>query len=108
MENAGSDASEGRIAALEKKVIEMEALVDGFTRELLDLKAVNRGLSKHSKDQNPQEPKSPQIIVQGSPVRDAVAVDETAPQQQDSNTVLVRSGLRAEDPDTPADDRKWS
>ena len=48
MESSGSGAGEDRIAALEKKVKEMEALVKGLTQELLDLKSIAMKMSKQT------------------------------------------------------------
>ncbi len=55
METSGSAATEDRIAALEKKVREMEALVKGLTQELLDLKSVAMKMSKQSEERSRQE-----------------------------------------------------
>jgi hypothetical protein len=53
MESSG--ASEDRIAALEKKVREMEALVKGLTQELLDLKSIAMKMSKQTEERSRQE-----------------------------------------------------
>jgi hypothetical protein len=47
--NPGAESDE-RIAALEKKVKEIEALVKGLTEELLDLKAIAMRLSRASEE----------------------------------------------------------
>ena len=47
VENSGSGAaSEDRIAALEKTVTDMEALVKGLTEEFLDLRTIIMKMSK--------------------------------------------------------------
>jgi hypothetical protein len=103
MEKSGSDAGENCVAALEKKVNEMEALVEGLTQELLDLKAINMEISKHTEECSLQELKCMQMAVQGTQVPPgAVAVGGTAPQ---GSMVMVRSGARDEDaePQPPAE-----
>ncbi len=73
MESSGSGAGEDRVAALEKKVNEMEALVKGLTQELLDLKSIAMKMSKQTEERSRQELKRVQPIVQGSQVPGAVA-----------------------------------
>ena len=68
MESSGSGAGEDRVAALEKKVNEMEALVKGLTQELLDLKSIAMKMSKQTEERRRQELKRMQPIVQGSQV----------------------------------------
>ena len=68
MESSGSGAGEDRVAALEKKVNEMEALVKGLTQELLDLKSIAMKMSKQTEERSRQELKRMQPIVQGSQV----------------------------------------
>jgi len=65
MENAGSGAGEDRVAALEKKVNEMEALVKGLTQELLDLKSIAMKMSKMTEERSRQELKRMQPIRSG-------------------------------------------
>ncbi len=86
-------ASEDRIAALEKKVKEMEALVKGLTQELLDLKSVAMKMSKQTEERRMQELKRGPIV-QGS--QDAPA----APTQSASGSTVVRPKGRA--PEAPA------
>ena len=103
MESSGSGAGEDRVAALEKKVNEMEALVKGLTQELLDLKSIAMKMSKQTEERSRQELKRVQPIVQGSQVPGAVA-GGAAPQQGGS-TVVIRKGSRAADaePEAPAE-----
>src|SRR5512137_2060767 len=63
MESSG--ASEDRIAALEKKVRDMEALVKGLTQELLDLKSIAMKMSKQTEERSRQEAKRGPPVVQG-------------------------------------------
>lgn len=55
MELPGTNESEDRIAALEKKFTEMEALVKGLIAELLDFKAVARTMSREHEEHSRQE-----------------------------------------------------
>ncbi|HOT04277.1 MAG TPA: hypothetical protein PK069_08870 [Methanolinea sp.] len=87
-----------RVAALEKKMREIEAMVKGLTEELLDLKSVTMKLSKASEERTRAEmrmgkaaaptPGGP-VILQKKPVatpplqRPAPAPVETAPEKMD-------------------------
>lgn len=64
---AGGAAGDDRIAALERKVREQEALVKGITEELLDLKSIVMKLSKASEERSRQELKRIQPSVQAAP-----------------------------------------
>ena len=64
--SAGGAAGDDRIAALERKVREQEALVKGITEELLDMKSIVMKLSKASEERSRQELKRVQPIVQGA------------------------------------------
>jgi hypothetical protein len=64
--SAGGAAGDDRIAALERKIRELEALVKGITEELLDLKSVVMKLSKVSEERSRQELKRVQPVVQGA------------------------------------------
>lgn len=55
METSGTDVSEDRIAALEQKLTEMEALVKGLIAELLDFRAVARTMFRETEERNRQE-----------------------------------------------------
>ena len=66
METGTGAATEDRIAALEKKMREMEALVKGLTQELLDLKSVSMKMSKQTEERSRQELVRGPIIQQSS------------------------------------------
>jgi hypothetical protein len=102
MESSGSGAGEDRVAALEKKVNEMEALVKGLTQELLDLKSIAMKMSKQTEERSRQELKRMQPIVQGSVPG---AVSGSAAPQQGGSTVVIRKGSRAAEaePSAPAE-----
>ncbi|PKG32199.1 MAG: hypothetical protein CW742_09405 [Methanoregula sp.] len=87
-------ASEDRIAALEKKVREMEALVKGLTQELLDLKSVAMKMSKQTEERRMQELKRGPIV-QGSQ-----GAAPAAPAQSTSGSTVIRPKSRA--PEAPA------
>jgi hypothetical protein len=59
-------STEDRVAALEKKMKEMEALVKGLTEELLDLKSIAMKLNKFSEERR-QELKSMKLTGQETP-----------------------------------------
>jgi len=102
MENSGSGAAtEDRIAALEKKMRDMEALVKGLTGELLDLKSIAMKMSKQSDDRIKQDLRRPPLVVQGSqPLQSA----EVASSSSGGSTVVMRKGARPSDaPVTPAE-----
>jgi len=95
LENSGiGAATEDRIAALEKKMREMEALVKGLTQELLDLKSIAMKMSKQTDERRLQELKrGPTVVSQSSPSADAGSVSSSG------STVVMRKGARQ--PDVP-------
>jgi len=92
METSGSDAGKNRIAALEAKVGGVGVLVEEFTHELLDLKAVTREMSWQTKEHHPQEPGT----LQGADTVLPAAAEVTAPQEE--GTPVPAGGACAEDP----------
>ncbi len=97
MENSGMGAAtEDRIAALEKKMREMEALVKGLTQELLDLKSVAMKMSKQTEERSRQELKRVPTVVPGSSYPAADAESSSS----GGSTVVMRKGARQ--PDVPA------
>ena len=98
MENSGSGAvTEDRIAELEKKMREMEALLKGLTQELLDLKSIAMKMSKQTEERSRQAFKNAQPVVQGSQPSSAAGV---ASSSSGGSTVVMRKGARQ--PDVPA------
>ncbi|MFA4824839.1 MAG: hypothetical protein WC593_06730 [Methanoregula sp.] len=98
LENSGiGAATEDRIAALEKKMREMEALVKGLTQELLDLKSVSMKMSKQTEERSRQELKRAPTVVQGSQPYPAA---EAGSPSSGGSTVVMRKGARQ--PDVPA------
>ena len=102
MENSGSGAAtEDRIAALEKKMRDMEALVKGLTGELLDLKSIVMKMTKQSDDRIKQDLRRPPLVVQGSQQSQSA---EVASPSSGGSTVVMRKGARQSDtPVTPAE-----
>ena len=100
MENSGSGAAtEDRIAALEKKMRDMEALVKGLTQEFLDLKSIAMKMSKQTDERSRQELRRAQPVVQDSPQAADVASSSSG-----GSTVVMRKGARQSDaPATPAE-----
>ena len=96
METSLSAATEDRIAALEKKVREMEALVKGLTQELLDLKSVAMKMNKQSEERSRQELKRGPIVA-GMPAQPAAPAAAPSPS---GSTVIRPKGARQ--PEAPA------
>lgn len=101
--SAGGAAGDDRIAALERKVKEQEALVKGITEELLDLKSIVMKLSKASEERSRQELKRVQPIVQAG---QQPATGGSAPAPAGSTVIRPKSAVRveAEKPPEPAMD----
>lgn len=98
MENSGSGAvTEDRIAALEKKMRDMEALVKGLTGELLDLKSIAMKMSRQSDDRIKQEIRRGSPVIQSS---QPSQVADVASPSSGGSTVVMRKGARQ--PDVPA------
>jgi len=98
MENSGSGAAtEDRIAALEKKMREMEALVKGLTQEFLDLKSIAMKMSKQTDERSRQDLRRAPPVVQGS---QPLQASDGASSSAGGSTVVMRKGARQ--PDVPA------
>jgi hypothetical protein len=99
IESPGTGAAmEDRIATLEKKMREMEALVKGLTQELLDLKSIAIKMSKQTEERSRQELRRAQPIIQGVQPQQAGAPGGSG---SGSSTVIMRKG--AKQPDAPAE-----
>ena len=90
METGIGAATEDRIAALEKKMREMEALVKGLTQELLDLKSITMKMSKQTDERSRQELRR---------VPAAQSSADPAPAPSASGSTVIRPKGRA--PETP-------
>jgi hypothetical protein len=100
METSLSAATEDRIAALEKKVREMEALVKGLTQELLDLKSVAMKMTKQSEERSRQELKKGTIVAGASSQQTA---QSAAPAGSGSTIIRPKGARQAEAPAAPAE-----
>jgi hypothetical protein len=90
-------ATEDRLATLERKVREMEALVKGLTQELLDLKSVAMKMSKQTEERSRQElRRGPVVTQQGEQPPTAAG----GPVSAGGSTVVMRRGARQ--PEAPA------
>ena len=96
MESGTGAATEDRIAALEKKMREMEALVKGLTQELLDLKSVTMKMSKQTDERSRQELKRGPIVQQGSQ-----PLQHPLPSPSSSGSTVIRP-KGARQPEAPA------
>lgn len=98
METGSGAATEDRIAALEKKMREMEALVKGLTQELLDLKSVTMKMSKQTDERSRQELRRGPIVQQTGQPQAAPAKSATG------STVIRPKGIRQpEAPQAPSE-----
>jgi hypothetical protein len=105
MENSGTDVSEDRIAALEKKLPEMEALVKGLIAELLDIRSVTRTISRQDEERRRQELMGG-ADVQGtiSPALTAPIISSSGAANADGSTVIRPKGVQSPDcPVAPAE-----
>jgi hypothetical protein len=98
METSLSAATEDRIAALEKKVREMEALVKGLTQELLDLKSIAMKMNKQSEERSRQDLKRGTIVA-GAPAQSAAPV--AAPASSGSTVIRPKGARQPEAPAAP-------
>ena len=100
MEIPGTGVSEDRIAALEKRVRDMEALVRGLVEEFLDFKAVAMTMSRQSDERNRQELKQgPVVRGTPSPVLAGPPVSFPVTPSADGSTLIRPRGARQ--PDVP-------
>lgn len=98
METSLSAATEDRIAVLEKKVREMEALVKGLTQELLDLKSVSMKMTKQSEERSRQELKRGPIM-QGT--TSPSAAPAASPSSSGSTVIRPKGARQVEAPAAP-------
>lgn len=99
METGSGAATEDRIAALEKKMREMEALVKGLTQELLDLKSVTMKMSKQTDERSRQELRRPVVQQGGQPQ----AAPSSAPSASGSTVIRPKGSRQPEAPQAPAE-----
>jgi hypothetical protein len=93
MENSGTGGQEDRIAALENKCREMDALVKGVLNELLDLKSQNKNMSRQVAEYRSRE-------LEQEPVMQDVAPAAPVATTPEGSVVIRPKGERK--PDVPA------
>ena len=105
MEISTDNEAEERIAALERKMRDMDALVRGLTAELLDLKTVSMAMSRQDAERSRQD------LKQGTVVRSTISPPLAAPSasqpvavpSEDSTAIPAGSVSRTDAPVTPAE-----
>jgi outer membrane biosynthesis protein TonB len=100
MEILTTAEQEERIAALEKRVRDMEALVRGLTSELLDLKTVAMAMSRQDKERSRQELKKGIIVQETLSPEPAVQPESpTTPAPAEEKIVIrPKSAQKQEEP----------
>lgn len=100
METSQITESEDRIAALEQKFTNMEALVKGLLAELLDFRAVAMTMSRETEEHNRQELKrGPVVWGTSSPVPADPSASPSVAVSSDGSTMIRPRGTRQ--PDVP-------
>ncbi len=96
--SAGGAAGDDRIAVLERKNKEQEALIKGITEELLDMKSIVMKLAKASEERSRQELKRVQPVVQGAqqPIAGGGA-------SAGGSTVVMRPKSARQEPSAPVE-----
>jgi hypothetical protein len=105
MEISTTSEAEDRIAILEKRMRDMEALVKGLTAELLDLKTLARGMSRQEGE------RSRQVLKQGTVVRGTIPPALAGPSgspsvdapPEDSIVIRPKGAPRQDAPVAPAE-----
>lgn len=106
MENSANSEAEERIATLERKIRDMEALVRGLTAELLDLKKVAMGMSRQDSERSRQD------LKKGTVVRGTIAPELAGPSESPSpaaapadEKIIIRpkGADKPAEPETPAE-----
>lgn len=103
MEILTTAEQEERIAALEKRVRDMEALVRGLTSELLDLKTVAMAMSRQDKERSREEQKKAIIVQETLSPEPAEAPESpaTAAPAEEKIVIRPRSAQKQEEPAAP-------
>jgi hypothetical protein len=101
MDFSQTNGADERIAGLEKRMRDMDALVNGLMAELLDMKAVSTTMTRQNEERNRQEltraSAAPRIAYQESPGSPAQVSDITS----SSGSTIVRPRT-AHQPEVPA------
>jgi hypothetical protein len=97
MEISTDNEAEERIAILEKRVRDMDALLKGLTAEILDLKAASMAFSRQDAERSRRQLK--QAVIQGT-MSSAPADSSSAPSAAiptDDSTAVPAARVSAED-----------
>jgi hypothetical protein len=105
MEISTTGEAEDRIAALEKRVRDMDALVRGLTAELLDLKTVTMAMSRDDGERSRQELKRGMVVRSATPpAQEGPSASPSIAVTADGTTVIRPKGTRQQEvTDTPAE-----
>jgi hypothetical protein len=102
MEISGTGISDDRIAALEKRLREMEALVKGLIEELLDFKSISMTMSRQTGESGRQVFERESVVPgTASPVPADPSSSQSVADPSDGTTVIRPMGARQ--PDVPAE-----
>lgn len=101
MEISETGGSEDRIAALEKKIRDLDALVKGLIAELLDLKSMARTMTREAEETSRQELKRGTIIQ--SSATPASAGPSAAVSSEGSTLIRPRGARQPDVPAAPAE-----
>jgi Predicted membrane protein len=100
MDGSDTKKADERVAALEKKTGEMEALLKGLMAEMLDVKAIAANLARQSTEQYRPEPA--QETVSPAP-ESAVSPAPAAPAPENRTVIRVKSAPKPEAAPAPAE-----
>jgi hypothetical protein len=102
MEISETGMPEDRIAALEKKTAEMEALVKGLVDEMLDFKAIAQTMARKAGEQRQQEPARGPVVISTAPqMSESPAASPSVAAPQENHTVIRPKS--ASQPEVPAE-----
>ena len=93
MEIQESGKQDDRVAALERKTEEMDALLKGLMAEMLDFKALANDLARQSASQRREEP-APEPVMQATPAPEPGSAD--AAPQENRTVIRVKSAPKPE------------
>jgi len=98
MEISTTGDAEERVAALERRVRDMDALVRGLTAELLDLKTVAMAMTREDRERSRQELRQGSVAqVTISPVQASLPDSPVPEDSADERTVIRPKGSGRQD-----------
>lgn len=105
MEISTTGDAEERVAALERRVRDMDALVRGLTAELLDLKSIAMAMTREDRERSRQELRPGSVAQVTISPAEAGLPDSPAPEDSaDERTVIRPKGAgRQDEPVAPAE-----